>query len=321
MLLPLLLLVPACGDLPPADPLPPGSFAFGVFGDGPYRVWEYGRFHAMIEDASRTEMRWLIHIGDILWYPCSDERFAAQRDAMNEIAHPVVYTPGDNEWTDCHERIAGSYRPLDRLERLRATFFADPGTSLGAEALPVESQGVEHADLAEFIENRRWSYGGFVFVTIHIVGSGNAMKGFAGRTAADDAESERRTRAALEWVNEAFDTAAARSMRGVVIAMHADPGMEDGSGAWPGYHELVELFAERTRGFDGQVLLIHGDTHTYRVDHPLRDRMPAGDTLFNFTRLETFGSPDIGWVRVVVDTVAGRFIRFEPRVMRGRRLF
>jgi hypothetical protein len=38
--------------------------------------------------------------------------------------------------------------------------------------------------------------------------------------------------------------------------------------------------------------------------------------LENFTRLETFGSPDIGWVRVVVDTVAGRVVEFEPRLMR-----
>jgi len=74
------------------------------------------------------------------------------------------------------------------------------------------------------------------------------------------------------------------------------------------------------KGFPGQVLLIHGDSHTQRVDHPLLDRQ-TGQPLPNFTRLETFGSPDIGWVRVVVDTVAGRIVQYEPRLMPQWRLW
>lgn len=65
----------------------------------------------------------------------------------------------------------------------------------------------------------------------------------------------------------------------------------------------------------GPVLLIHGDSHHQRVDQPLKD--DVGRTYENFTRLKTFGFPDTGWIRVVVDTVAGRFVEFEPRVMRG----
>lgn len=63
------------------------------------------------------------------------------------------------------------------------------------------------------------------------------------------------------------------------------------------------------------MLLIHGDSHTHRVDHPFLDE--HGVPYPNFTRLETFGSPDIGWVRVVVDTLAGRIARVEPRLIRG----
>ena len=66
--------------------------------------------------------------------------------------------------------------------------------------------------------------------------------------------------------------------------------------------------------FPGEVLLIHGDTHDYRLDQPLTD--DRGAVLENFTRLETFGSPDIGWVRVVVDTLRGQVIDVEPRLMR-----
>ncbi|HYR10207.1 MAG TPA: hypothetical protein VEQ60_20705 [Longimicrobium sp.] len=61
------------------------------------------------------------------------------------------------------------------------------------------------------------------------------------------------------------------------------------------------------------MLLIHGDTHHQRVDHPLRNA--RGEAYRNFTRLESYGSPDIGWVRVVVDSADGRITTYEPRRM------
>ncbi len=41
----------------------------------------------------------------------------------------------------------------------------------------------------------------------------------------------------------------------------------------------------------------------------------TGDTLRNVARLETVGSPDIGWVRVIVDTIGGQLFSFELREM------
>lgn len=56
------------------------------------------------------------------------------------------------------------------------------------------------------------------------------------------------------------------------------------------------------------MLLVHGDTHRYRVDRPLRD--PSnGAPLATFTRVGVFGSPEMNWVRVRVSEEAGR-IRF-----------
>jgi hypothetical protein len=57
------------------------------------------------------------------------------------------------------------------------------------------------------------------------------------------------------------------------------------------------------------VLLVHGDTHRFRVDSPLRD--PAsGAPVANFTRMEVFGSPGMNWVRIRVIEDAER-IGFE----------
>jgi hypothetical protein len=300
---------------PPAPPLPPGCFAFGVFGDGPYRVWEEGRFRYVIKDVNRSDVQWLIHVGDIFWYPCSDAHYKERLAAMNSVECPVIYTPGDNEWTDCHTAIAGGYKPLERLQELRSIFFAHPGRSLGARTMAVETQAEDPA-FAPFVENVRWVRGGFVFATVHMVGSENAGEDFAGRGPEDDAARVRRTQAAIAWMADAFRIAHRDHLHGVVVAMHAETGIGDYGGPDSTYAEFVDSLDSYTRHFSGSVLLIHGDSHLYRVDHPLRDAATKVP-LPNFTRLETFGSPEIGWVRVVVDSVAGKVIAYQPRRMRN----
>jgi hypothetical protein len=258
-------------------------------------------------------------VGDILWFPCSNDEYANRLAAMNSVRHPVIYTPGDNEWADCHEDIAGRFQPLDRLRQIRTTFFATPGSSLGGRAMPVQSQSQDSA-FAAYVENTRWRFGGFLFATVHMVGSGNATESFPGRSAADSEEVIARTRAALAWMEETFRMAGAEQLKGVVIAHHGDPGLEDDREAPQAYREFVDRLADLVKGFDGQVLLIHGDGHELTVDQPLRDRV-TGQPLSNFTRLETYGSPDIGWVRVVVDSLAGKIVAYEPRLMRPRLLW
>ena len=295
----------------PAEPPPlrPNTFAFAVFGDGPYRRVEAVAFRRLIEDVNRTDVEWFLHVGDILSGSCSNERLAESLAELKTIRHPVIYTPGDNEWTDCHRR---EFQPLDRLRQIRATYFTDPTRSVAGPDMPVESQSANPA-WKEFVENVRWRRGGFLFVTTHMVGSLNGGRQFEGRTAADDSAVVRRTAAALEWIDSAFAIAKADSLSGVVIALHANPRFHRRDVT--AFASFVRRVAEHTAAFRGEVLAIHGDTHEYTVDHPLR-RVGSDEVLTNFTRLETFGSPDIGWVRVVVDTVAGRFVEFEPRRVR-----
>jgi hypothetical protein len=302
----------ACGP-PLADQPPPNSFAFGVFGDGPNYLWEEGPFERLIEDVNRADLAWFLHIGDILDRSCSEAVYEKRLAQFNAIRHPVIYTPGDNEWADCHTGRSGGFDPLDRLASLRGVFFRTPGISIGGQPMRVASQA-EDSTFSEFPENVRWTFGGFVFATVHVVGSSNGMDGFPGRRGELDAEVVRRTDAGARWIDAAFATAHAMSAKGVVIALHADMGLKPGEPR-QGYQRFIQQLAHHAATFAGPVLLIHGDSHTYLVDHPLRDEhdVPYPD----FTRLETFGSPEIGWVRVVVDTVAGRFLDFEPRRLRG----
>ncbi len=306
--------VAAACSLPPADAVPGDSFAFGVFGDGPYRGWEEGRFERLIEDVNRADLQWLLHVGDVLYFPCSDAAFEDRLGSLNAVDHPVIYTPGDNEWTDCYEEIAGGFEPLDRLASLRRIFFSDPGRSLGGRTIQLEFQAEDSA-YAEFVENARWMFGGFVFITVHLVGSDNGLLSFPGRTTAHDEEVERRTEAAVRWLDEAFALADQVSAKGIVLALHANPGIDPGDEPGRGYDRFVSRLKHHVSGFPGRVLLIHGDSHNQRADQPLTDE--EGRVYENFTRLETFGSPDIGWVRVVVDTVAGRVTQYEPRLLPG----
>ncbi len=301
--------------MPEPAPLPPDSFAFAVFGDGPYGRLETRRFDRLLRDVAASDVEWLLHVGDILWYPCSDPAYADRLRRLNSLPLPVVYTPGDNEWVDCHEPITGEFVPLERLARLRAVFFDVPGRSIGGRPMPLETQAADPR-FAEFVENTRWRRGGFLFVTLHMTGSGNALGGFEGRTAADDAEVERRTAAALAWMEAAFATTVDDGLTGVVLAMHGNPGLEREPAAWRGYEAFVAALEHHVRDFDGPVLLIHGDTHTLRIDQPLVDHT-TGELLDRFTRLETYGSPDIGWVRVTIDTVAGRIVGYDARRVPG----
>jgi len=116
-------------------------------------------------------------------------------------------------------------------------------------------------------------------------------------------------------MDSAFAIARRDSLHGVVIAMQGDPGLDYHRHVPDSFLPFVTRMEEQTRSFNGQVILLHGDSHLYRFDQPLKDEngVPAP----NFWRIEAFGSPDIGWARVVVDSVAGKIVSVEPRKMRG----
>ena len=99
----------------------------------------------------------------------------------------------------------------------------------------------------------------------------------------------------------------------VVVAFHAQIFDADSERDRAAFAPLHEALLELATHIGLPVLVVHGDGHTYTVDRPLRD--PAsGATIANLQRLETFGSPDIGWVDVVVNPGAKEPFRFEPNV-------
>lgn len=265
-LLSLSLATPAStADRGPAGNRSTARLTLAVIGDTPYGVAQLPLFPGLVENINRDpKVRRVLHLGDIKngSSRCSDEYFATIASMTSRFRDPVVYTPGDNEWTDCHRVNNGRYHPLERLDAIRDTFFPRPGLTLGQHRRPVDTQGDDPAH-AEFVENVRWSESRVTFATVHVVGGNNGLLAWSGLPETPQLRDQRlaevaaRTAAALDWIDGAFDTAAADDALGVLLAMQAD--MWDGA-TLDGFDAVVARIAERGLAFGRPVLLLEGDS-------------------------------------------------------------
>ena len=127
-------------------------------------------------------------------------------ESFSKFDHPLVYTPGDNEWTDCHREAAGGMDPLERLDALRERFFAGSSTLGGGSSLDLMVQS-DDPEWARFVENRLWIVDEVVFGTLHLVGSGNNNQE---EVPGAVAEFRERDAANEEWLSNIFELAMAR---------------------------------------------------------------------------------------------------------------
>ena len=292
-----------------AEPL-----AFGLFGDTPYNRWERTHLPDLIAAMDAESLAFVVHIGDIKSgaSACSDEALQDIQAVFQISRHPLVYVPGDNDWTDCHRKSNGRYDPLERLGKLRLWFFPDD-FALGQRRLKLERQSRDPA-FASYRENVRWEAGGALFVGLNVPGSDNNFHGTR-RGGGPVPEFIERSTANRAWITEAFALARSRKLAGILIAMQGNPGFHAANAGKPspGYRDFLIQLREETRAFPGQVVLVHGDTHLHRIDQPMADP-DTGETVRNFTRVETFGSPFFGWIRGQVDAADPQVFSFSPRV-------
>ena len=266
-------------------------------GDTPYSPAEESLFLAMMQRIDQEDVAFVVHVGDFKSGDgvCSDRVFQQRREWFDQSRHPFIYVPGDNDWTDCHRKPSGAYAPLERLAKLRALFFPDD-ESLGRTRLRLARQS-ENLKFASYRENVRWTVGPVLFVALNIPGSNNNL----GRAPDADAEYRQRGEVNLAWLQESFALAKRRDDAAVVVFFQANPGFEIALNPdrQNGYRAFIEQFSRAAQAFGKPVLVAHGDTHSYRVDKPLKDPFTEKEVT-NVTRVETFGSPFVNWVRVTV---------------------
>jgi hypothetical protein len=306
-----------------------------VFGDWPYSQMLLDKANLLVDSVNKDpDVDLVLHVGDIHSgsMPCTSAGIippiATSNPGWNQgvfsafqkFRTPVVYTPGDNEWTDCHktkEKAAGD--PLKELTSLRSLFFAKPGRTLGLTEKQVQAQAQNfdqsNPNDAQYVENVMWSESGVVFVTVNMPGSNNDglpwssfEDGIARAT-----ERSNRTMAAMRWLQAAFQSASKLHARGVVIGLQADmwdpAALAPGGDGLNGYTGFVQLLAQLTLNFGRPVLLINGDSHVYGSDRPLADpTSPTGlihatGAVPNLTRITVQGSTSAPaeWLKLTID--------------------
>lgn len=300
---------------------PAGAVRFGFWGDTPYSGDEARAVVNLVEQMNDAGLDLALFVGDIFGGTCENSGYTEAVDLFNSLRGPVVYVPGDNEWTDCHPTRKD---PLERLAHIRRTMFATD-RSFGREPITVEQQRPNYP------ENGRWRIGPALFVSLNVPGSNNnhiadpdaeeelTPRGPDDRRAAE-AEYLARDDANRGWLHQSFEMAIRDGVPAVVVAIQADPGFTIPAGERTrrrvdGYDRFLAALAEEAKAYGKPVLLLHGDSHRFVHDQPLVDA--AGQKVANVTRLETFGSPDVGWVQVVLDPGGATPLLVEPRLVQG----
>jgi hypothetical protein len=279
------------------------GFTFAVIGDIPYGAAQIANFPNVIKQINADPAVQLVdHVGDIKSGStlCSDDYFAQIKAQFDTFVDPLVYTVGDNEWTDCHRANNGSYNPLERLAKIRSVFFPRPGYTLGEHPARVTSQ----ASLG-FPEDVRYTRANVTFAALHIVGSNNSLApwtGNTGPTPEQSAEVRDRTAAVIRSIHDTFRQAREEHNRSVVLLTQADmfdptagnPAFADYSAFQP----IVRAIAQESASFRGPVYLFNGDSHVYNDDQPLA----AGSAWLSFYGVD---NPVPNLSRVTIDGSTG----------------
>jgi hypothetical protein len=289
---------------------------------------------ALIRDVNQADLAFVLHVGDMQAdgagytsgaLPCTDETLATRKAQIETIRHPVILTPGDNDWSDCHRAVPKGFDPAERLAKLREMFFQGD-ESLGQRRLRLVRQSADPR-YGKFRENARWDHGGVLFITLHMVGDNNNR----GRTPEQDAEYAERMAANLEWMKQGFELATRGGYKAVMIATQANPYVEE---TWSagfkrrmrigppfvtpfGFADFLAALEQEISLFERPVALVHGDTHFFRADKPLRFAQDQR-VYENFIRVETFGSPHVHWVRAIVDLDDPQVFSFRPELVRAK---
>jgi hypothetical protein len=176
--------------------------------------------------------------------------------------------------------------PIANLALVRSMFFAKPGQTLGAP-MQVHTQALEfnpaHPADKAFVENVWWEKSGVLFVTLNIPGGSNngTDPWYGAPTMSPEQQNEVavRSTATLRWIEAAYNRATTNGNIAMVILTQADMWDVDeaktGVAHLSGYKQYLDKIAEGTKAYGMPVLMIMGDSHTYRTDNPLQKGAPC----------------------------------------------
>lgn len=317
----------------PARPLTIAVYGDAPYGTNPTDTVQFEATPAFIDAVNADpSVELILHVGDIhsgKQY-CTEAYDRSVAELWTRFRDPLIYTPGDNEWSDCHKAAEGggvynaatgnidyvldpasglpvdyaSGNPVANLDLVRSIFFAKPGHALGGGTKLVLAQSAlpdpRYPSDRKYVENVVWVQNNVLFVTVNIPGGSNndmdIWYGAATESAAQTQERTERTAAALHWLDAAFLLARVTSLKGVVVVAQADMwDPEKGAAHQAGYEPIVSNVATNTRTYGRPVLMLNGDSHVYLSHNPLSaadalNYMHPGYDVPNFHRIVVHGS-------------------------------
>jgi hypothetical protein len=293
------------GGIAKAEPL-----RFIALGDIPYRAQDEEAYYALIQEINRQRPQFSIFVGDTKsgGSPCSDAYLRNIHASFKRFERPLIYIPGDNEWTDCHRLNAGAYDPVERLQFIRTLYFHE-AKSHGQQSIPLIRQADLDPQFSEFVENAYWISGKTLFATVHIVGSNNNF--------AQQAEYVPRNRANLAWLETVFSVAKQGAIDHVVLAFQADLfyNTKSGTSDQSGLRDSIVLMNKKLAEWAKPALIIHGDSHRLIIDQPF---MGAGTTrrpLHQVYRVQVMGDEQVEAVEITIDGSKHSPFSFRPLLL------
>jgi hypothetical protein len=311
------------------------KYTIALFGDMPYNALGKAQYPNLIADVNAAHVEFSVFDGDLKAGgdgPCTDTNlyFPALAN-FNAFEQPLIFLPGDNDWTDCWGRYGptttapGADDPIERLQHERDLFFSTP-YSLGQQKLRLTRQSDTDAAYGQYSENVRWQYGPVVYIGLNAQGSNDnyPYAGVDGETRSQAeidrqrAEEVARKAANLAWLQEGFDYAKQVGALGVMVIAQVDLNFNNeyhlsDSRSWDAFPDYINALRDAALNFPGQVAYVHGDAHYFKMDKPLSG--PNGGVVANFTRVETFGARNTHWVRATIDTSNPNLFVFEARMV------
>jgi hypothetical protein len=333
------------------------EYAVGLWGDLPYSDAQAAKIPALLDDMNNQVLAFTVNDGDLKQgsgSPCDNALYARALGWLNSLDRPAMFTPGDNDWTDCDRPSNGGFDSRERLDYERQLFFSTD-QSLGRHTLTQEQQTAAECLNAAGAkvpcpENRRWEYHGVMYATLNVQGSCNNLcdtpRTHVGNTG-DPEEWAARNQADIDWLNATFAEANANGDAAIMLITQADPGFDrtdptrgpvrdpltlkedpvqpDGHNGTTqdGFSTFLQTLRADVLAWGKPVAYVHGDSHYFRVDHPLQDS--KGRRIQNFTRVETFGdnqtpagnTNDVQWVKALVDPSSRDVFAFQAQIVPG----
>ncbi|WGS48526.1 hypothetical protein LFL96_12075 [Paraburkholderia sp. D15] len=309
-------LVPLASLLPLAQPAHAQAprYAFAVIANTLQNTADEAATQRLIDAISRErDVAFIVYDGNLKGAKeaCRDALYE-RRHTLLETARPALFfIPGQHDWADCGTAQAGAFDPIERLDLLRQTLFADP-VSMGQNPITLTRES-EVSRFRPYRENVRWQVGDTVFIGMNAPSPNNHYLTAGGR----NGEFEDRVIANAFWLEHAGEYAKRRDARAIVVFIQGDFDPEryerPDRFAWlrfarstrrDGFLEFKRSLVKLAQTFRGPVLVIHCDDERasggFLIDQPLRN--DKGALVANLTRIAIAPRDRLNqWIRIEAD--------------------